>query len=252
MELVDAMCSKPDAKSVAEYSLAPCFQREYPSLYKGVGDLGLEPLWLVKRLTPFLPEQRVRSYHLLIVDVTSMPRPHAKTLEDRGMVYQPEVVRKKIPVTIGHQYSTVVLGLEPEKGMTSSWVLPLMTERVATDEDKEMVGASQIDLLMEDDELPFKTALTVAAEDSSYTKAECLYSQSKHENLVVVARCRGNRTLYHKYEASEEELADPKSGHPTWYGDRFALPDAETWSKPDETETFWGSRSAPPPALAQE
>lgn len=243
MELVDAMCSTPDAKSVAEYSLAPCFQREYPSLYKGVAGLKLEALWLVKRLSPYLPEPKERRYYLLLVDVTPMPRPHAKTLEDRGMVYQPEVVKGKLPVTIGHQYSTVTLGLEPEEGMTSSWVLPLMTERVATDEDKEMVGARQIELLLENDELPFKNKLTVVAEDSSYTKPKCLYAQSKHENLVVVGRSRGNRTFYHKYEPNEEELADSKSGHPTWYGERFALPDSETWSEPDETETFWETNS---------
>ena len=28
------------------------------------------------------------------------------------MVYQPEVVKGKLPVTIGHQYSTVALGLD--------------------------------------------------------------------------------------------------------------------------------------------
>ena len=61
--------------------------------------------------------------------------PH--TLADRGMVYQPEVVKGKLPVTIGHQYSTVAVGLEPEAGVSSSWVLPLLSKRVATTQTKK-------------------------------------------------------------------------------------------------------------------
>ena len=60
------------------------------------------------------------------------------------MVYQPEVVKGKLPVTIGHEYSTVAVGLEKEAGLTSSWLVPLLTQRVESRADKEMVGAEQI------------------------------------------------------------------------------------------------------------
>jgi len=36
---------------------------------------------------------------------------------------------------------------------------------------------------------------------------------------------------------SEEEIAQPKAGHPTWYGERFSLSEPESWTKPDETLT---------------
>jgi hypothetical protein len=35
------------------------------------------------------------------------------------------------------------------------WVLPLLSERVPTSQDKELVGGSQIDALLDDPQLPF-------------------------------------------------------------------------------------------------
>ena len=127
LELLDAMCSTPHATSVVAYSLAASYRRSYSTIFKAIDALQLAPLWLPQRLGPYLPRPAKRPFWLLIADVTPCPRPYALKLADRGMVYQPEVVKGKLPVTIGHQYSTVALGLEPEAGVTSSWVLPLLT-----------------------------------------------------------------------------------------------------------------------------
>ena len=239
MELVDAMCSTPGAKSVAEYTLASCFRRSYSMLYKAVDRMKVDKMWLAHRLSPYLPKPKRWPFWLLLVDVTPNPRPYAKTLEDRGMVYKPEVVKGKLPVTIGHQYSTVALGLEAESGVSPSWVLPLLTERVPTKEDKEMVGMEQIGKLLKDKHLPFGRELTVEVADSSYSKPACLCAHRKYPNLVTITRVRGNRTFYHQYVPSEEERANPGQGHPRWYGERFALSDSETWSAPDETLAFF-------------
>jgi hypothetical protein len=235
VELVDAISSTPDAKSVAEYSLAPSFRRGYSTLYKAIGGLEVEPMFLPHALAPYLPKPTGWPFWLLMVDVTPNPRLYAKTLEDRGMVYQPEVVKGKLPVTIGHQYSTVALGLEPEAGISSSWVLPLLTERVATKQDKERVGLDQIGRLLTDEKLPFGQALTVEVADSSYSKPAYLHGHRQYPKLVTIVRARGTRTLSHQYVASADASQGP--GHPRWYGERFALPDPTTWSKPDETLT---------------
>ena len=158
LELVDAMCSTPGARSVVEYSLSPYFRRSYSMLYKAIEGMKLEPLWLAHQLNRYLPRPKAWPFWLLMVDVTPNPRPYASTLKDRGMVYQPEVVKDKLPVTIGHQYSTVALGLEAEGGISASWVLPLMTVRVASDQDKELVGMEQIEKLLKDEKLPFGQA----------------------------------------------------------------------------------------------
>ena len=239
MDLLDAMCSDPAAKSVVEYSLAACFLRSYSTIFKAINELKLGPLWLPELLGPYLPQPVQRPFWLLMADVTPGPRPFAHTLADRGMVYQPEVVKGKLPVTIGHQYSTVALGLEPEATVSSSWVLPLLTKRVTTAEDKELVGAGQIEQLLQDTELPFAQELTVEVLDSSYSKPTYLHAQRKFPTLVTVVRVRGNRTFYRQYVPPAAELEHPERGHPTWYGEPFSLAAPETWPEPAETLTRW-------------
>jgi hypothetical protein len=158
-----------------------------------------------------------------MMDVTSAPRLYAQTLADRGIVYQPEVVKGKKPVTIGHQYSTVALGLEAEARVSSSWLLPFLTRRVSTDKDKEMVGAEQVTMLLDDPKLPFGLDLTVEVGDTCYSKPDYLHAHRKHPNLVSVARVRSNRTFHHQPVPSEEGQASVARGHPTWYGEKFAL-----------------------------
>ena len=74
MELVDAVSSTPEAKSVAEYSLAPSFRRGYSTLYKAIGGLQLEPMFLPHVLAPYLPKPKRWPFWLLMVDVTPNPR----------------------------------------------------------------------------------------------------------------------------------------------------------------------------------
>jgi len=243
MDLVDAISSTPNARSVVEYSLTACFQRSYSTIFKAIDEMELEPMFLPYRLAPYFPKPKAWPFWLLLVDVTPNPRPYARTLEDRGMVYQPAVVKGKLPVTIGHQYSTVTLGLEPEVGMTTSWTLPLVTERVKTDQDKELVGIAQIGQLLNDQKLPFGRELTVVAQDSSYSKPAALYAQGKYPNLVTIARVRGNRTFYQPYVPSAEALANRVPGHPQWYGERFSLSTPTTWTTPDESQSLWETNS---------
>lgn len=239
MNLLDAMCSVPDARSVVEYSLAACYLRSYSTIFKAIDEIDLSPMWLPNQLGPYLPRPKKWSFWLLMADVTPGPRPYAHTLEDRGMVYQPEVVKGKLPVTIGHQYSTVALGLEPEAGVSSSWVLPLLTERVATSEDKEMVGSRQIEMLLQDTKLPFAQDLTVEVGDSSYSKPAYLHAHRKFPNLVTEVRVRGNRTFYQQYVPTQEKTKKRSRGRPRCYGERFSLSTPETWPVPDDTLTQW-------------
>ena len=155
------------------------------------------------------------------------------------MVYQPEVVKGKLPVTIGHEYSTVAVGLEEEAGLTPSWVVPLLSRRVKSADDKEMIGSKQIDSLLYDSRFPFGRNLSVEVGDTSYSKPAYLHSHRKFPNLVTIARLRSNRTLYHQYVPAAEERPNANRGHPTWYGAKFSLSDPESWAPPDETQTLW-------------
>ena len=75
MDLLDAMCSTPGAKSLAEYSLASVFRRSYSTLYKAIAEMELEEMWLPHRLASYLPRPLAWPFWLLMVDVTPAPRP---------------------------------------------------------------------------------------------------------------------------------------------------------------------------------
>jgi len=89
MELVDALCSTPSARSVVEYSLSPCFRRSYSTLFKALDEWVWDTTTLARLLAPFLPRPSKRSFWLLGVDVTPQPRPFAQTLPDRSLVSRP-------------------------------------------------------------------------------------------------------------------------------------------------------------------
>ena len=84
MELVDALCSYPEANSVAELSLAPCFRRGHASLYAAIADYEWSAEDMSRLAAPHVNRPRQRPFWLMGVDVTPKPRPFAPTLTDRS------------------------------------------------------------------------------------------------------------------------------------------------------------------------
>jgi len=230
MELVDALSSTGSARSVVEYSLTPCFRRTYSTLYKALAEWTWDDGHLARLLAPSLPRPRQRSFWLVGVDVTPQPRPFAQTLPDRSLVYQPNPVQGNTPVTIGHQFSTVALLPEAEAQRSPAWVVPLSTARVASAQDKEGLGAAQIDALLRDRALPFHGQLCVEVADSKYSKPAYLHAHRQHANLVTIVRVASNRSFYREAEGATNQVG---AGHPTWYGARFALGERTTWPPAD-------------------
>jgi hypothetical protein len=230
MNLLDALCSQTQASSVVELSLEGCFERSYSAIFKALNEYSPKDEDLAKLAGPCLPRPKHRSFWLFGVDVTSQPRPYARTLEERGFVYQPNLVWGNKPITIGHQYSTVALLPEKEGVHPAPWVVPLACRRVELAETKALVGAEQIGALLANDELPFHDELVVEVGDSDYAKAAYLAANRKHENLVSLVRCRGNRTFNRLDYRSAEETG----GAPSYYGAVFNLQDPDTWEQSDE------------------
>jgi len=228
LNLLDSLSSNENASSVVELSLNPAFERSYTALYKAIDELELAPSLLAQATSAHLPKPSQWPFWLLAVDVTSYPRQFSRTLEDRSVVYQPNQIKGNNPITFGHRYSTVSL-IPPKDSTGHPWAIPLATDRVASDEDKELTGAAQINQLMQDESMPFYNQLSVEVGDTSYSKPAYLVENRHHTNLVTIARLRSNRVLYHSPEVNNTP-AGP--GHPTWYGDRFGLNDADSWSEP--------------------
>ena len=236
MDLLDALCSNSQARTVVELSLEACFQREHTSVFKAITAYRSE--WMRQSLAQLaaaaLPEPRQRPFWLLGVDTTSQPRLYAQTLQDRSYVYQPAEIQSNKPVTIGHRYSEVALLPEREVQQGKPWVVPLSSQRVNSAADKELEGAIQINALLDDPQLPFHEQLCVEVGDTSYSKPKYLFANRPKSNLVTIVRVRSNRTFYRKACISGQRGS---RGHPAWYGAAFSLPDPSTWPVPDETTT---------------
>ena len=244
MDLLDALSSNTTAKSAAELSLNPLFRRGYGSIYDGIQQfsqsVGVETTaeerraqeqQLMQLIGSYLPTPQQQKYWLFGVDVTPAPRRFARTLDDRGFVYQPNAIASNKPVTIGHQYSALVLFPEKLQASSPPWVVPLSLRRVTTQETKLNVGVDQVKLLLNDETLPFYQQLCVQVVDSEYSAVPYLGKMTEHENLVTIARVRSNRVFYQMPPSSP---MSPRRGHPVWYGARFDLKDPNTWEEPDE------------------
>jgi hypothetical protein len=234
MNLVDALSSNTRARSVVELSLEACFQRDYSSLFKAIADFDPDQVEksLAQLAAPSLPQPQGRPFWLLGVDVTPQSRPYAYTLKDRGYIYQPTQIKSNKPITIGHPYSSAFCLPERDAPQAKTFVIPLDARRVKSSEDKELVGAEQICLLLEDEALPFHDQLCAEVEDSSYSKPRYLHANRSKPNLVTIVRVRSNRTFYRPPSAT---LPSGSQGHPTWFGTAFCLCNPQTWHAPDET-----------------
>lgn len=221
MDLLDALSSQGRARSVVELSLEACFRREHTSVFKAIASYS--PKWMSKSLaqlaSPYLPRPQRRPFWALGVDTTPQPRPYAQTLKDRSYVYQPALLQSNKPVTIGHCYSEVALLPEPEVQQGSAWVVPLSCERVSSAEDKELAGAIQMNVLLDDPALPFHNQLCVEVGDTSYSKPKYLFANRPKSNLVSLVRVRSTRTFQRKADPSSRK---PVRGHPAWYGAAFS------------------------------
>ena len=244
MELLDALSSQTTARSVAELSLEASFRREYSSLYAAIDRFFEAPdhtqaaaerreqeQALLHIVAEHIPSPEAQSYWLFGTDATSVRRQFAHRLADRGFVYQPNAIKGNKPVTIGHQYA--VLAHLPKKAESGEppWVVPLVVRRVSTQEKETEVGLDLLEMLMDDETLPWHGDLSVQVVDARYSTPEYLHAAAEHDNLVIITRIRGNRTLYRQPPPVEGQRPP---GRPPWYGQAFKLGDPDTWHEPDE------------------
>jgi DDE superfamily endonuclease len=250
MDLLDALCANDGAKSVVELSLNGLFRREYSALYKAIEGLGggvevspdpspqapsssFPSAW-IEAIADVVPAPKQRNYWLFGVDVTPVPRGHAVTLKDRECVYQPSVIAGNKPIALGHNYSLISALPEAEAAGGRSWLVPLSIERVSSFESKVGVGQAQAQRLFEEESLPWHQELCVLVADSDYSQRGFVYPSCTAPNRILVTRCRSNRVFY----GLPDEKAQPRRGHPRWYGQRFDLKDETTWHPPDQQESF--------------
>jgi len=244
LDLLDALASNTQARSPVELSLNPLFRRQYGSVYDAVdhffvptttaaasGERRLHELRLLRLLAGVLPRPSQRKFWLFGVDRTPAPRRFAETLADRTYVHQPNTLRGNKPVTIGHDYS-ILAALPEKRPATPPWLLPLLVRRIGSAETANQVALAQIQTVVTEETLPWQGALCVQVADSGYSGVPFLGPVAALPNLVSIIRLAGNRIVY--YAPPPPSGPPPAAGHPTWYGQRFALGDAKTWGPPDQ------------------
>ena len=122
MDLVDSLAANTTARSPVELSLSPLFKREYSALYKGIQEMNrttqtdsteaqTSPESSIAARTlaigELIPTPKQKQFYLWAIDVTPLPRPYAKTLSERQIIYQPNTIKGNKPINIGHSYSVL-------------------------------------------------------------------------------------------------------------------------------------------------
>ncbi|BDI15155.1 hypothetical protein ANSO36C_09570 [Nostoc cf. commune SO-36] len=210
MDLLDALAGNTEANSIAELSLSPLFPRSYNSIYKAIQksfntnnqeknnevEEQEEPNKLIRVVSELIDQPQQRPFYLFATDTTPHPRPYAKTLAGRGYIYQPNTIIGNKPINIGHCYSILSILPEKETDSHAAWAIPLSGERVSLEQSGTDVASQQIQSVMSDSSLPWCEKLCVLVGDTAYSERSFLCEQSKHKNLVVIARVRSNRIFY--------------------------------------------------------
>ena len=253
MDLLDALCSNNKTASVVQLSLNPLFRRGHSALFKAIGALSFREVskvengeeedrqpqeWeekpLLELIAEVVPKPEKRPFYLLGLDCTSVERQFAKTLADRGMVYQPTQIKGNKPITIGHNYSMLAVIPERNEG-DAPWTIPLDMSRVSTESNSNQKGIEQLKAVLSNPKLAWSKELCVNVVDSAYGNKQFLSPLQEHQNLVTVARSRSNRVFYQSPVISETPVG---RGHPTWYGARFDTKEPDTWPEPTEVSQF--------------
>jgi hypothetical protein len=219
--LCDALLCENQARSIPELSQSPFFERAWPSLYQAlesgkIDEARLQQIWVEALLREVPAEQPI----WISVDASSIARPEAETSEDRGIIHVSNLPRACKPISVGWQFSTVML-LPQEGG--SSWVGILDQRRITTQQTAIEVAIAQLQALA-----PLLGRPVLVLADRWYATADFLRA-CKALGLQVLIRLKSNRKLYRRAPA-----ATGKKGRPALDGALLQPKRAETLAEADE------------------
>ena len=141
----DARLREPHARSLPELSLSAFFERRWPSVYEALQDGRINTERLREVFVQALLADKPSDEPIWLgIDSSSMQRLEANSSYDRGMIYVPNMPHATKPVSVGYQFSTVML--LPEQ--PSSWVGILEQRRMGTAQTAIEVGIEQLRALL--------------------------------------------------------------------------------------------------------
>src|SRR5260221_1183088 len=226
--LSDALLSESQARSLPELSLSVFFQRRWPSVYEALQDGRIN----VERLRAVFVQALVAGKPAdepiwLGLDSSSMQRLEAASSRDRGMIYVPNMPHASKPVSVGWQFSTLML--LPEQ--PSSWVGILEQRRISSERTAIEVGIEQLRGV-----LALTKRRVIVLADRWYATAS--FAQACHElGAQALVRLKRNRKLYRPAPLRQpKQRGAPRKHGPLFQGTRpqtYGPAEAE-WDGVDE------------------
>lgn len=215
-DLADAVLVSLAVASFAELACAPVFRRRWPSLYEALQDGRPDRAALLGLYAQQLP---TGGQVLVAGDHTPWPRLVAPTLRDRKIVHAPTKIAGNRPITIGYDFSAV--SWVPEGA--GSWALPLLLERIHSDETPLQKGAEQLRRISE--ALQGRDVRLVSLWDSEYGCAPFVRA-TQDIAADKLFRLRPNLCLW------GPPPPYPGRGRPAVHGPAFKLREPLTWGRP--------------------
>ncbi len=233
-ELADALTGEVAARSLPELSLSASFRRKWSSVYEALQDGRIE----TQHWSSVWTQTLLKSHEgpvWLSVDATSIARPEAETSPDRGMIYVCNLPHANKPVSVGWQFSTVML----LPARRSSWGAILSQRRIQSQQTAVAVAISQVEHLR-----PLLPAHVRILADRRYATGAFLLACQRIQ-LEVLLRLKRNRKLYRPAPVP----AKGKRGAPRKDGTLFQGSHPETWGEPEQE--WKGSDEAGKPMVVQ-
>ena len=210
MNLIDAVSeSGRKCQSVIELSESPHFARQYTSITDAIADGLPSANWeaISKLHYEYSAVSEKKLPPCFLVDITPDVRPHAKTLQERGIVYTPATKETgNKPIDVGVNYSIVALNPnDPSMTKDSNWIVPMSCKRVLPEENGSLVGINQIENLRET--LDLQDELCVSVGDTAYGSLQSRKRVAETKSLVHIFRLASHRKIFNLAENSPETSA---------------------------------------------
>jgi len=218
-ELADALTAEASARSLPELSLSALFRRKWSSVYEALEDGRIDTQrWSAIWTQALLATHEGRVW--MSVDATSIARPEAETSPDRGMIYVCNLPHATKPVSVGWQFSTIML--LPKK--RSSWGAILSQKRIKSEQTAVSVAIEQLEQLR-----PLLPAQVGILADRWYATVAFLLA-CQRLSIEALLRLKRNRKLYRPAPAQSWG----KRGAPRKDGALFQGSKPETWGEPEQ------------------
>jgi hypothetical protein len=221
MNAADALLAETPARSLAELSLSPFFERRWPSLYEAFQDGKINRADLQKLFAEFAPNPTTGERLVVGGDASSILRVESKTARDRTYVHASNLPKGVKPVRPGWQFSEIAV-LPNEQ---SSFVYVLDNRRIQSTSTQGQVMAEQ---LQEATERLLQRFLFLG---DGYYGNQTFRDQTDKVPCDLLVRFSKNRLLYREPPPAPAKVG---RGHPTWHGDPLQPKDPSTHGQPDQ------------------